>query len=291
MAVAALMVVAGFAFLADFARRALVNGPDTLGVLSIATTALLAGGALSGQVQAMLSKLPVAKGSTAAAYVLAAVVTLLAGFALDTAGAQNLASVYARQATSALKAGHYTDALGFFQKAIDLDNGQYDYHFGLASAYDKLLDSDMALVEYQAAHKLDPNQPWPLLDLAEIYLRRSSSDYVNALAEVNLVTGANLDDWAKYILHRDRGWIYLGLGYLPLADTELQTALNVRRDVPGANCLLAILKEAESDNAAARDPWKRCGANYEPINSEQHEYLDPRWPALAETRKLGSSSP
>lgn len=290
--VAALLAAAGLAYLSDFARRALVNGPDTLGVFSIAATTLVAG-LLSTLVQPLLTKYsgPAPSASVAKALVIAAMILVL-GFLLDTKGAQTVASIYESQAAQAFAGAQYTNALGFYQKAVDLDANQYAYHFGLGSASDKLLDSTRAVTEYQAAHDLDPNQAWPLLNLSEIYMRRSSSDNVSALAEINLVTNQNLgaNDWATYIFHRDRGWILLQLNYLSFADNELQAALKLRPDVPGANCLMGMLKEAYGDKPGALEWWSKCLKNYEPAHSEEHEYLDPRWHALAQTRTLDASA-
>jgi tetratricopeptide (TPR) repeat protein len=161
---------------------------------------------------------------------------------------------------------------------IDPDNAKP--HYNLGYLYERMLDYDKAIAEYQNAILYESEFSLPYISLGRLYLLRRN-DAQNALRLLNqaLAIQSDTDSQKKqpglwYVIYKNRGWAHFNLKYYKLAEEDLQQALlccQPRREAQTpdenpsfcpegaeARCLLAQVYEAQNKQQAAQSEWKSC---------------------------------
>jgi Tfp pilus assembly protein PilF len=167
----------------------------------------------------------------------------------------------------------------YFQKAIDADPSDPDYHFNLAIELYRAGDSAAASRQLRDTLSLRPNDSAArsLLDVIapdgstpaqrtivsasqKIPVERIRANYdessfrqlalkIEAVAEQRL---AKTDPITHAQFHSDRGHQFLNQGFLSEAKTEFQEALALNPSNPQAHAGLASVLEAENNETGAR---------------------------------------
>lgn len=277
------LVAVAFSLSAEISQRFLSGGPDFFGVFSTlaqAFLAVLAGSSFTQFGGKWLERIfsrrsvrhsyrPLWKLGLALAVFVAVLVLRLS---LPT-----ISRLYNVRGVKLTTQGQLHGAIEHFQRAIALDPSSVEPHYNLAVAYEKLLDYEKAISEYELARL---RGSFPELDnnLAHLYLRRE--DYKGAIDLLSQRMKPPSDPGFSYTFHKNRGWARLGLKLYHYAQRDLELALDLKEKPIAANCLLAQLHEAQKNEAVARTHWRRCLSNYgvddsgQPLEPVEAEWLE-----------------
>lgn len=180
-------------------------------------------------------------------------------------------------------AGRITSATEHFERAISLAPDYAVAHYNLATTYEDVLNYEQALSEYQRAIENDGTFFPAYNNLARVHLLHND-DPVSALGLLNIALeqmGGSADGQqahVQYSLLKNRGWANLELKHYGLAETDLKQALVLRPDGAAAHCLLAQVREAQSDAQAGLAEWEAC------LRYARGDFVEPQWVALAQER-------
>lgn len=295
---------------AEIARRFLSNGPDFYGAfttISQGAVTLLAGSSLTQKGRRWLagwfhlfggSPERSLRGYTVLA---AGVLTLVGLFRLSLPWIA--LHYYDARGRELFEQRRLHDAIEHFQRAVNLAPEKDQPHFDLADAFEEVLDIDKAIVEYQAAIQLNPNNYQAYNNLARLYLvkRKDPEGAMRALRKGFIRVGEELKkqgiscpapsplcQGADYTLHKNLAWVNVTQKWYRLARLDLDAARNDRPDGGGAYCLLAQVEVAEEHLAEATAAWGRClgaEATRKLLSGEEKyrtEDIEETWIAMAQ---------
>ncbi len=286
---ASLCITVALSFTAEISRRFLSGGPDFVGVFSTLSQGLLtivAGATFtqSGReaINTFLSRLGIHRRfqPTWKAGLAFLLLTLVLALRLSL---PSIARLYNDQGARDQQMGRMNSAIENYQRAVSLNPDYAQAHYNLATAYEDVWDFDKALTEYQIAIRADPRLFLAYNNLARLYLLRRN-DNTNALAllnsalEVQFVADQTQQTAVRYALLKNRGWAYLGLKSLTLAETDLRQSLTLRPDGAAAHCLFARVLEARGAPKDALTEWETC------VRYEKGDFVEANWIALARER-------
>lgn len=267
-------VLISFSLIVEIGIRFLSSGADFLGVFSSLfqiVVALLATSTLTETgreaLQRAFASLHIAPGKQHywqlgfAALLLAALVAFRLSFPA-------LARLYNERGVRLQQAGQITSAIAGYRRAVGLLPDYAQAHYNLATAYEDILAYDQAITEYQTAVEADPGLYLAYNNLARLYMLRKG-DFASALQLLDAGLRRQVDlppdayGRVQYAFLKNRGWAYMGLRYLGLAEADLRAAVAQRSDAAGAHCLLAQVLEAQAQ-ATATGEWEACLRYYSP---------------------------
>jgi hypothetical protein len=301
-AIAGVLLSASVGIIADVSSHWIAGHPDILSslftVLPAALT-LITGGTLTRLGGDFLVRRGLPHRWLSVVNLLLATAVLLLALGIKTTEPR-IAQLYAGWGEWA-QATLPNEAIEDFQRAISLSPNEAVYHFDLAQSLVGIGDDKGAVTEYLTAYRLDPRAIGNLIDLAFEY--DYQGDYVNGLnyaeAGFSVLGGdaacagsASMDDpMTCYMLLVDRGWAYLGLNDLRLAEADLRNALGREKNhgIAG-HCLLAQVMAARNVSDVANREWQTCVTDRS-ILKIQGEGWDPRWLAVATERVFATPKP
>jgi tetratricopeptide (TPR) repeat protein len=127
-----------------------------------------------------------------------------------------LSDVYAIQ-------GKYELAIASYQKAIELDSKDADFHYNLGSIYHAQGDYKLAILSYQKAIELDPKNAYPHNGLGYVY--QAQGEYELAISSYQ--KAIELDSKFSHHPHNGLGYVYQVQGMYELAISSYQKAIKL----------------------------------------------------------------
>jgi tetratricopeptide (TPR) repeat protein len=154
-----------------------------------------------------------------------------------------------------LKSDHASleNAAAAFREAARLDPANQQARQRLGTALLRLDRVREAGIEFEAAHRLDPNDPYPPQQLAQIYQRIGDGKRAAEAARIAGVLAVNERILSQLqrasanhpenpLIHRALGDRYRELGWLPQAEEEYLAALEIAPNDPRARAGLAAAR-------------------------------------------------
>lgn len=132
------------------------------------------------------------------------------------------------------KSGNFPAAIADLQKAITLDPASEDAHRHLISVYTDAGQLPKALEAFDAAQRLNRNDPWSYVLRAFVWALNGDRD--NALRDIDQAFQIVGDKSSVAFL--GRGAVYYYIGDVPRAASELQQAIRLNRNDGYAHALL-----------------------------------------------------
>ena len=129
------------------------------------------------------------------------------------------------------------DAIISFQTAASCDPKLFEAHVALAEAYVQKGNDALALLSYEEALRLQPNDPGVMRVAGSLYLRHQLND--KALPLFQKLVARNADDAA---IRADLGGLYGAIGDLSSAEEQFRKALDLQPNHPPALTGLANLQ-------------------------------------------------
>ena len=131
-----------------------------------------------------------------------------------------------------------------FEEALELEPNNPFIRFNLANVYE-LVDMEQAIANYQIAAKEEsPIQAAAVNNLARVYILAGQLEDANKLLSRQRETEDSLTQAA---LLKNRGWLQVELGNKSQAQSLLNQSIELNPTRPDAYCLLAIITANEDD--------------------------------------------
>jgi tetratricopeptide (TPR) repeat protein len=278
----------------DISTRFLKDGPDTFGAITVSAqsvgTLLAAGGALTIAGQEANKRLlrrwniseqywhEVGAGFSA---------LLLLGAVGLRQSLPQIASWYSDWGFNHYKQGAWGTAEADYKRALNLNTDDDQTSFRLGLLYEELQDAAKARTHYQRAAQA--GIPDAINNLSRLNLLDKKPELATPLLMKALEEKEKLPAPTHYALLKNLGWARFQQGDDSEAESYLQEAISLQATAKSAEkranpsgdttlaiaspyCLLAQVKEAQSNKKAARSDWESCIANVNPYIAEENAW-------------------
>jgi hypothetical protein len=248
-------VAASLALTADVARRFLTGDYDLAGIFGTVVQAMftvLAGAAFTSAGREVLvsrlrrSRIPPTSWGLVRAGIAAMCFALVTMFWL---GLPRIARRYEKRGIDAKNQSRYSLAKRHLERAVALAPESPRAHHELGATYESLYRNEEAIRSYQQAFALDSNHVLAASNLARLELlsgknpARALDAITSAMQSLSRRPEKPAAD-LQAVLFKNRAWAYLELGFLTLADADLQTSIQLAPDLPDGHCLRLLADSA-----------------------------------------------
>ncbi len=282
------------ALIADISSRFLTGSPDSISTFAIVFQSILAalatGGALTktGQelIDGIFSSFKIPKHSWHEVKLFSAIILSLALITFRTS-LPSVAIFYNKRGFESFSNGRLDEAKQDFIQAIRLNPNYMEANYNLGQIYERLQDSDNALIKYKNAAELGSARAYSVI--GRIYNQKK--DY--SLAVYFLLRGKNLlegsprgstidkDVDTRYAILRNLGWARLEQGRYLEAQVYLKDSIQLLPERVSAHCLMAQVLEKQKQKEKAKSFWKDCLKYSSEINIDVYSIELDSWIGLA----------
>jgi hypothetical protein len=289
-AVASLLLAIAFGLIVEVVQTLHASGPNSWGtILTVLAGVLFAGGTFTETgrevVQRAMHRVGVRPRGAAAALFGVSLLAVVGAWFLPA----GLSSFYTWRATS--DGTNLTAQIGDWEKVVALNPNDYHAQYELGLDYQRAAETDKAYAAYQAARHVQPENPWPAIDMAELDMAQKNS-FASALPllyNAHFVADTHRTFWSPwmwYTIYKDLGWAYLQVKQIRLAAPNINTAIKEQAWRPGAHCLLAQLDDAMKKGTQGLAQWRICMSS----RKNDLESWDQEWTDTGKLRLAGGSS-
>ncbi|CBN58439.1 MULTISPECIES: tetratricopeptide repeat protein [Kamptonema] len=260
--------VGGFSVLESFG----IIGPS--GLMALALSSLQGGGG-EKVIKNMMNKARI-PSHLQSEVTLGISATLLLGAIVAQANLPKIADSYYQEGRKYYDLGLLTKAEEKYKQALNLDPDDDKISLGLGEVYESIGNLEAAEKTYKDS--LEDGNPLAFNNLGRVY--RHQGNLVTAEAFFRMGLQRSNDDFIKFQLHRNLGWVLLDQKQYDKAALELESAIaldkkiNKRRIGGGmANCLLAKVREIQKNKQREQREWEHCKKFARPETLNEYQWL------------------
>lgn len=199
-------------------------------------------------------------------------VALLAALIAFNSALPSIGVSYRKSGIKHFDAGYLASAEGDFRRALSLNPDDVETNFYLGLVYEDLQQFEKAKEQYQIAVLGGYQDAYN--NLARLHILKKNYSTAASLIQRLRLKGVDPKDTdLNYALYKNLGWLQLEQGQIASAKANLNLAIAVAPENPGAQCLMAQALDKQQLLQKALSHWELCLAYASGLTPEEANWI------------------